>query len=295
MEYLNLRRLYVFQTVAKHLSFSRAADELYLSQPAVSQHIRLLEEYFDVELFEQSGKKIVLTEAGLYLKDAANQLFKQLEAIHQTVRDIRSHHIGSLKIAADTTAGAFVVPPFLHQFHDLYPRVNIKLDVGNRSMVLQRLVRREVDLAVMGYPRVPANLKADPFKDNPLVVIAPPDHPLTREANIPLDRLMEEPFLMRERGSGTRSTVEMFFDKHGLAPRITMELGSIAAIKEAVASGLGLSIVSEAAVRTELEVGKLTVLSVDHLPIMRKWYVVYADERSLSPFATIFRNLLLNS
>ncbi|MBE3595410.1 MAG: LysR family transcriptional regulator [Hydrogenibacillus sp.] len=293
MEYLNLRRLNIFRTVVRHMSFSRAAEELYLSQPAVSQHIRQLEEYFGVKLFEQSGKQIVLTEAGSYLKEAADRLFRQLEDVEQAIRDIRTHRVGSLTLTADTSAGAYVVPPFLGEFHRQHPQVAIKLEVVNRSVVLQRLFRGETDLAVMGYPKQSPYLEAAPFLDNRLVVIAAADHPLADVERIPLSRLAKEPFLIREKGSGTRSTMERFFQEFGIFPVVRMELGSVAAIKEAVAARVGVSIVSEAAIRLERQMGLITVLDVERFPIVRKWYVVHSVQQPLSPLALSFRQLLL--
>ncbi|MBE3562235.1 MAG: LysR family transcriptional regulator [Hydrogenibacillus schlegelii] len=293
VEYLNLRRLNIFRTVVRHMNFSRAAEELYLSQPAVSQHIRQLEEYFGVKLFEQAGKQLVLTEAGAYLKDAADRLFRQLEEVQQTIKDIRTNRVGTLTITADTSAGAYVVPPFLGLFHREHPQVALKLEVANRSAVLQRLFRAETDLAVMGYPKQSPYLEAEPFLDNRLVVIAPADHPLAGERNIPLRRLEKEPFLLRERGSGTRSTTERFFQENGVFPNVRMELGSIAAIKEAVAAGIGISVVSEVAIRLERRVGLIAVLDVEGFPIVRQWYVVHPAQQPLSPLALAFRQLLL--
>lgn len=294
MEKLNLRRLHIFQTVGRHLSFSRAAEELYLSQPAVSQHVRQLEEYFGVKLFEQSGKQVVLTEVGAYLMEEAQHLFKKLDEIHQTVSDIRNHRKGSLTITADTSAGAYVVPPFLGRFHRSHPLVNIKLKVFNRHTVLQRVLRNETDLAVMGYPKTSPNLIADPFKDNKLVVISSADHPFVGRESISLEEFAKEPFLIREPGSGTRITLVRFTEKHGITLNVKMELGSVAAIKEAVAAGLGISVVSEATINLELQTRKLVILPVEHFPIVRKWYVVYSTQRSLSPLALSFRNALLS-
>lgn len=293
MEYLNLRRLDVFRVVARHMSFSRAAEELYLSQPAVSQHIRQLEEYFGVKLFEQSGKQVVLTEAGQYLKESAEHIFGEIEHVLQTLEDIRTKRQGSLTITADTSAGAYVVPPFLNTFYHAHPHALVKLEVVNRSIVLQKLFRGETEIAVMGYPKRSPYLEAEPFMDNRLVLIAPAHHPLVGRTSIPLADVLKEPFLMREKGSGTRKTVERFFEERQLTPYIRMELGSIAAIKEAVIAGVGLSIVSEAAIILEKRSGLLHVLDVEGLPIIRKWYVVHALAKPLSPLAAHFRNLLI--
>lgn len=295
MKNLNLRQLHIFQVVGRHLSFSRAAEELYLSQPAVSQHIRQLEEYFGVKLFDQIGKQVILTEVGAYLMDAAQQIFTQIDEIHQTMNDLRNLRRGNLTVTADTSAGVYVVPPLLGWFHRAHPLVNIKLEVVNRRTVLQRVLWNETDLAVMGYPEQSPNLASDPFADNNLVVIASSDHPLAEKSSISLQEFAEEPFLIREPGSGTRITLEKFTATHGVNLNVTMELGNNSAIKEAVAAGLGISVVSEASVILELKAKKLTILPVEHFPLVRQWFVVYSTQRMLSPLAAKFRNALLKS
>ena len=295
MKNLNLRQLYIFQVVGRHLSFSRAAEELYLSQPAVSQHIRQLEDYFSVKLFDQVGKQVVLTEAGSYLMNSAQQIFHQVDEIHETMRDLKTLRRGSLTVTADTSAGVYVVPPLLGWFHRARPLVNIKLEVVNRRTVLQRLLLDETDLAVMGYPEPSPSLIAAPFADNNLVVIASSDHPLADRTEISLQEFTEEPFLIREPGSGTRITLERFTATHGIALNVTMELGNNSAIKEAVAAGLGISVVSEASVSLELQAKKLITLPVKHFPIVRQWFVVHSAQRTLSPLAESFRSTLLKS
>lgn len=295
MKNLNLRQLHIFQVVGRHLSFSRAAEELYLSQPAVSQHIRQLEEYFGVKLFDQVGKQVVLTEVGNYLMDASQQIFSQVDEIHQTMSDLRTLRRGNLTVTADTSAGVYVVPPLLGWFHRAHPLVNIKLEVVNRRTVLQRVLWNETDLAVMGYPEQSPNVVADPFADNNLVVIASADHPLADRTSISLQEFAEEPFLIREPGSGTRVTLEKFTMTYGLDLNVTMELGNNSAIKEAVAAGLGISVVSEASILLELKAKKLIVLPVEHFPIVRQWFVVHSTQRKLSPLAAKFRNTLLKT
>jgi DNA-binding transcriptional LysR family regulator len=295
MKNLNLRQLYIFKVVGRHLSFSRAAEELYLSQPAVSQHIRQLEEYYGVKLFDQVGKQVVLTEVGTYLMNAAQQIFNQVDEIHQTISDLQNLRRGSLTVTADTAAGVYVVPPLLGWFHRAHPLVNIKLEVVNRRTVLQSVLKNETDLAVMGYPEQSPNLVADPFADNNLVVIASSDHPLAERSSINLQEYAEEPFLIREPGSGTRITLEKFATTHGITLNVSMELGNNSAIKEAVAAGLGISVVSEATIILELKTKKLTILPVDHFPIVRQWFVVHSTQRALSPLAANFRETLLNS
>lgn len=294
LKQLNLRQLRIFQAVVRHLSFSRAAEELYLSQSAVSQHIRQLEEHLGVELFVQVGKNVNLTEAGSYLMEYADKIFSLLSETQQVMDDIRELRRGSLKVAADTAAGVHLVPTLLGQFHHTHPLVKIKLEVANRRTVLQRLLWNETDLAFMGYPENTPGLTADAFADNDLVVIAAPDHPFAIRDHITLAELAEEPFLIREPGSGTRMTLERHLLNYGITLNIAMELGNNSAIKQAVAAGLGISVVSQTTILLELETKRLVVLPVEHFPIKRKWYVVYSTQKTLSPIVESFRNALLN-
>lgn len=293
MKHINLRQLEIFQSVVRHLSFSRAAEALYLTQSAVSQHVKQLEDHFGVKLFVQVGKNVILTEAGNQLFDYADKVFTLLAETEQVIDDLRELRRGTLNVTADTAAGVYIVPALLGQFHRDHPMVKIKLEVVNRRSVLQRLLWHETDLAIMGYPENASGLVADPFADNNLVVIAGPAHPLAKAHSVTLAELADEPFLIREVGSGTRMTLERHLLQLGVALNIAMELGNNSAIKEAVAAGLGISVVSQSTVGLELIAGKLVILPVEHFPIPRKWYVVRSTQRPLSPMVERFRNALL--
>lgn len=294
MKHLNLRQLEIFQSVVRHLSFSRAAEALYLTQSAVSQHIKQLEEHFGVKLFLQIGKNVILTEAGNQLFDHADKLFALLAETEQVMDDLRELRRGSLNVTADTAAGVYIVPTLLGQFHRDHPMVQIKLEVANRRSVLQRLLWNETDLAIMGYPEDASGLAADPFADNNLVVIASPAHPLASKSSITLEELSAEPFLIREAGSGTRTTLERHLYQFGITLNTTMELGNNSAIKEAVAAGLGVSVVSQSTVGMEVMIEKLVILPVEHFPIERKWFVVHSTQRPMAPLVESFRSALLS-
>ncbi|POB09479.1 LysR family transcriptional regulator [Sulfobacillus sp. hq2] len=290
---INLHQLRVFREVARRMSFSRAAEEMILSQPAVSMHIKHLEETMGMPLFEKVGRQIYLTEAGTQLLEYSQRVFAVLQETREAMDALQGGDAGRLRVAADTTAGVYVVPEYLGIFRQKFARVDINLDVTNRKTAIERLLSREADLAVIGKFPHEAELEAIPFLVNELVVIAWPDHPLAHHENIPLNALADETFLIREEGSGTRATMEQFFDESGVRPRIGMEVASNSAIKRAVVHGLGLAIVPRRAIELELRTQQLVVLNVQGFPRVRYWHVVQLRDRMLPPPAVHFKALLL--
>ncbi|MEW5944130.1 MAG: LysR family transcriptional regulator [Pseudomonadota bacterium] len=293
MLHVTLRQLKVFEAVARHLSFSRAAEELHLSQPAVSMQIRQLEESAGLPLFEQLGKRIYLTEAGQELAHCARSVAQQLAEAESVLAELKGVKRGKLNISVASTANYFA-PQLLAIFCQRFRDVAVSLNVTNRETLLQQLAHNEMDMAIMGKPPEGLDLAAESFMENPLVVIASPSHPLAGEKNIPLERLQQETFLVREQGSGTRIAMERFFAQKGIQLRTGMEMSSNEAIKQAVQAGLGLGIVSIHTAGLELETGRLVVLDVEGLPIMRHWYVVHRKTKRLSGVALAFKEFLLN-
>ena len=291
---LNLHHLRVFQTVVRHQSFSRAAEELILSQPAVSMHVKQLEKSVGLPLFERVGRQLVLTNAGQSLYHYSQQIFALIHETSQVMEALRGGRQGRLRVSADTTAGVYVVPNYLGVYRRAHPQVEVSLEVTNRTAVVERLLLREVDLAVMGQiPEDDHEWIATPFLVNELVVIAPPDHRLAQHRNIPVTELAQETWLVREAGSGTRASMERFFDAAGVTLHVGMELGSISTIKQAVANGLGISVLSKRAIDLELKAGRLVILDVEGFPNFRYWHVVHVRDRFLPPPAKAFRELLL--
>ncbi len=289
---LTLRQLQVFDAVARHLSFTRAAEELYLTQPAVSMQVKQLEGAVGLPLFEQLGKKIHLTEAGQAMHRCSRTIAEQLREAQQLIEELKGIEGGRLRITVATTVNYFATR-LLSAFCHRYPGVRVSLDVTNREHLLRRLDANETDIALMGQPPADLDVVAEPFMENPLVVIAAPDHALSRERRIPLKRLQQETFLMRERGSGTRMAMERFLAEHGITPSSSIEMTSNEAIKQSVEAGLGLGIVSAHTLELELEVGRLKVLDVESFPIMRRWYVVYRKGKRLSAAAQAFKDFVL--
>lgn len=289
---ITLRQLKVFSSVANHLSFTRAAEELCLTQPAVSMQVKQLESQLDVLLFEHMGKKIYLTDMGHEVYHYARAILQHVDELQSVLNNMKGLSKGRLKISVASTANYFI-PALLAAFTKRFPGITVSLDVTNRETLLAQLSSNEVDLVIMGQPPADVDLGAVPFMENPLVIVAPPDHPLTKDKQIPLKRLEREIFLVRESGSGTRIAMERFFAEHDVHITTGMEVGSNEAIKQSVQAGLGLGLLSRDTVEMELTLDRLAILDVAELPIMRYWYVVYREGKRLSKVAQTFKDFLI--
>lgn len=292
MLHVTLRQLKVFESVARHLSYSRAADELHLTQPAVSMQIKQLEDNISLPLFEQLGKRIYLTDAGRELYQYSRAIAQQLSDMEVALDELKGMARGKLNIAVVTTANYFA-PHLLAKFCQRYSGVTVSLNVSNRETVLKQLADNLIDLAIMGQPPENLDIDSESFMENPLVVVAPPDHPLCNERDIPVKRLATETFLVRESGSGTRSAMERFFAAHEIKINKGMETDTTEAIKQAVQAGMGLGIMSRHTVELELETKRLKILDVQGFPIVRYWHVVNRKNKRLSSVANAFKEFLL--
>lgn len=289
---LTLRQLEILGAVARCESFSRASSELHLSQPAVSMQIKQLEATIGIPLFEYMGKCIHLTEAGAAVLQAGQVIERELSNLEQVLASMQGLKGGTLTVSAASTASIFAAR-LLALFRTMHPDVRISLNVVNREMLLQHLASNSIDLALMGQPPEGCNLVAQAFMDNPLVVIAATDHALASEANIPLERLLDEPLIGREQGSGTRGALEKYFNEQGYTFQAAMEMNKNEAIKHAVEAGLGLGVVSLHTIRAEIASGQLCVLDVKGFPLKRQWYLVQRESKRLSPAASAFAQLVL--
>ncbi|MEY4960512.1 MAG: hypothetical protein RL610_691 [Pseudomonadota bacterium] len=292
MLHVTLRQLKVFESVARNLSFSRAAEELYLSQPAVSMQIKQLEDNIGLPLFEQMGKKIFLTDAGHELHHYSRSISGQLADMELALDELKGLERGKLNISVVSTANYFA-PNLLAKFCQRYSGVTVSLNVSNRETVLRQLADNVTDLAIMGQPPDNQDIATESFMENPLVVIAPPDHPLSKLRRIPVKRLGQETFLLREPGSGTRGAMERFFAAHQISINRGMETDTNEAIKQAVQAGMGLGIMSLHTAELELLTNRLKVLDVQYFPIIRHWHVVHRKNKRLSSVAQAFREFLL--
>ncbi len=294
MLHFTLRQLQVFEKVASHLSHSRAAEELYLSQPAVSMQIKQLEGHIGLALFEQMGKRIYLTEAGRELFHYARNIAQQLSEVEAVFDEMKGLGRGKLTLSVVNTANYFT-PQLLAGFCQRNANINVILQVANRDAVLGQLADNSTDLAIMGQPPEGLDIHAEAFLDNPLVVIADPGHPLVGAKHIQFSQLADETFLSRERGSGTRSAMERIFARQGIQPRISMEMETNEAIKQAVRAGMGLGILSLHSIELELETKRLAILDVEHFPLLRHWFVAHRCNKRLSVAALAFKEFLLTA
>lgn len=287
MKNVTLRQLKVFEAVATHLSFSRAAEELHLTQPAVSMQVQALADQVGMPLFEQMGKRIHLTGAGEELLRHARRVGQQLREADEALAAIRGARGGRLILGVVSTAKYFA-PRLLVAFRAAHPEAELRLGVFNRETLVRQLADNQVDLAIMGVPpREPATV-ASVFADHPHVIIAPPGHPLAARKRVDPADLADQPFLIREPGSGTRGAMERFFGEHNVTLADTTEMGSNETIKQAAMAGMGLSFISEHTIGLELAVGRLVRLPVTGTPVMRQWHVVRRADKQLLPIAMAF-------
>ncbi|NJD86517.1 MAG: LysR family transcriptional regulator [Betaproteobacteria bacterium] len=291
LRHITLRQLKVFEAVARHLSFSRAAEELHLTQPAVSMQVKSLESQAGLPLFEQVGKKIHLTEAGAEVARFALEVHSGLKDCEDALAAIRGISGGRLHLAVVSTAKYFA-PRLLSEFSRRHPGVTVKLSVVNREEVIGALQANQVDLAIMGRPPRGLDVEATEFAKHPHGIIASPEHPLARKRGLELSRLAGENFLLREPGSGTRMSMERVFAEHGVKLASSMELASNETIKQAVMAGMGLAFLSLHTVGLELATGRLVRLDVKGTPVTRDWHVVSRQGKRLSPLAEAFRAFL---
>ena len=282
-----LRQFKVFEMVARHLSFTRAAEELFLTQPAVSMQIKQLEENLGLILFERLGRKIYLTEAGKEIYRLSQEITVKLEETASLIDEMKGSEGGHLVVSVASTVQYFAIR-LLAGFRQHYPNVKLSLKVTNRKKLLQMLEQNKTDIVLMGTPPENCDLKYEFLLDNPLVIIAPLNHPLQNQKNITLETLRDHTFLMREQGSGTRTSVEKYFAECGVKVSASMEMNNNSAIKAGVAAGLGLGIVSSHTIDAEIESGRLVILNVESFPLMRKWYMVRREGKRLSAMGSAF-------
>ncbi len=292
MKNFTFRQLKLLEAVARNSSFTRASEELYLTQPAVSTQIKQLEGEVGMPLFEHLGKKIFLTAAGREMYAFSRTIAQQFTDIRTVLEEMKGIQRGNLDIAVTSTAKYFA-PYLLAAFCKQHAGITVNLNVTNRETILRQLADNIPDMAIMGNPPAGMSLVANLFMSNPLVVIARPDHPLIHSGPIPLHRLLQESFIVREKGSGTRNAIERFLEQRGQTMATTMEMSRNEAIKHAVMAGLGLGIVSLHTLEMEFKLERLAVLNVEGFPILKDWYVVHREGKRFSAAAQAFKEFVL--
>lgn len=293
LRHATLHQLRIFHAVAQHNSFARAAEALHLSPPTLSLQVKQLSETVGQPLFEQLGKRIFLTAAGTTLTEACADIETRMEQLTQDLAALQGVERGSFKLAILTTV-KYTVPKLLGGFCAAHPGIDVAMVVGNRENLLQRLANNQDDLYIMGQPPENLDLVCEDFADNPLVLVAPPSHPLAGKKRLSPQRLTNEPFIWREPGSGTRLTAERFLTDKGITVKNRLEVGSNEAIKQTVAGGLGLAVLSATTVVSELALGELVQLDVQGFPLIRRWHVVYPRGKRLSAATLAFKQWLFD-
>jgi DNA-binding transcriptional LysR family regulator len=265
------RRLQVFHTVARLLSFTKAAETLHMTQPAVTFQVRQLEEHFNTRLFDRTHNRISLTEAGKQVYGYADRIFELYAEMEDAVRKVTGEISGALIIGASTTIAEYMLPALLGDFKAKYPDVTVHLKVANSDGIVSMVENNDIDLGVVEAPVTNKNLVVEVCRMDQLVVIVPPSHPLAGQSSVPVDALVEYPFICREEGSGTREVISEFMSRCGVNSadlRVCIELGSPEAIKGAVEAGMGVSITSRATILKELQLGTLVAVNLE--PVLER-------------------------
>lgn len=290
---ISMRQLQVFEASARLSSISGAAEELFLTQPTVSMQIKKLEGSIGLPLFEQIGKRISLTDAGEAVYRTAREMLEMFGRLEMEVAELKGLKTGQLRLAVVTTAKYFA-PRVLGKFCKDYPGIDASLEVTNRERLLERMSKNLDDLYIIGRPPESPEYEFEPYLQNPLVMVGPSSHPLAKDRNISLDRVADEPFIIREKGSGIRKALESHFETHGLKLKVQMELGSNEAIKQAILGGLGISVLSQHTLGQGLDNTGLTILDVEGFPIQWQWHVGHMRGKRLSVVARTFLEFLQN-
>lgn len=284
---ITFRQMKILLAVAEHGSITTAAQTLFVTQPTVSMQLKAMSNEVGLDLYEVIGKRVFLTAAGEAIAQFARLMQDEIDFLDQTISAIKGHTQGRLRVALASTAKYFV-PRMLGSFYKQYPDIDIAFEVLNRDGVVSRLKSNADDLYIMSVPPADMDLVKHRFLDNPLVIIAPADHRLAKRKKIRLQDIQSDMFVLREKGSGTRLACEAFFTKFDLRPKVRLELGSNEAIKQAVAGGLGLAIISLHALPPDPISDGLVILPVDNFPIHSNWWIIFPKGKRLSPIATIF-------
>jgi len=288
---ITMRQLRLVSAVAEEGTFSGAARRLHLTQPTLSVQARQLTDYVGEPVFEQVGRRIELTDVGREVLATATEVERAMQQLTQRLAERRGVTRGSLRVVATSTSEYFL-PRLLGEFGQRYPQVEISLEVLNRASVVSRLADNAADLYVMARPPGDDALLTESFCRNPLVLVAPPEHPWATRSSVPFEEVVSAPLILREQGSGTRAWLTQYFAEVGGSPQVRMTLGSNEAIKQAVRGGIGLAVLSLHGVLMELDAGQLAPVRAERFPLVTDWYLVTRRMRPLPPAARAFREFL---
>jgi DNA-binding transcriptional LysR family regulator len=293
MRNLTLKQFKAIQAIVSNGKIVNAAKVLGLSPPAVTIQLRQVEEEIGLALFDRTSDGMRPTAAGLAVVDAAQAIEERLRLLQDQMDAIKGVRSGSLRLGVVSTAKYFA-PSLMAAFMKEHPDIEMRLVVGNRAETIASLKNHDVDIALMGRPPKDVPVRASAFGDHPLVIVAPPDHPMAAAREISKERIAEEHFLIREPGSGTRISLEIFLaDVPGRIDDLGVEMGSNETIKQAVMAGLGIAFISAHTIASEVEAGRLVILDVVGMPIRRQWFAVMRTDHATSPAMATFHDFLM--
>lgn len=283
---LDIHQLEIFTKVAELKSFSKAAQAIYLTQPTVSQHISSLENYLGTKLFDRLGKEVALTKAGEILYRYAKQITALRGEAQQALDHFLGKKTGHLILGASTIPGEYILPPLLGQFKTLYPEIRITLRIGDTEKIVTELLGGTIELGIIGAKIIHTRLKYSPFVEDELIVVVPKGHRWWQRKSIDVQELADEPFIMREEGSGTRISMEKRLRKLGISSddlKIIAEVGSTTAVKQAIKANLGTSLISEMAVEEEIRLKILKKIPIKKVRFNRTFFIIQDKKRTTSP------------
>ncbi len=288
---LDLRRLDIFCRVVDHKSFSRAAEACHLSQPTVSDNIRLLEEAVEEKLLDRMGREVLPTPAGKLLYKYARQMLRTRDQAREALQAFRGKISGTLRLGASTVPGNYLLPQQLERFKDYYPDIQIELRIADSEQTLLSLLQGEIELALIGTQPRDRRLDCRPLFSDELLIAVPMDHPLAEVPRITPEQLLKERLIMREEGSGTRTETLQMLARKGIdlsQLQVVAHIGSSEAIRQSVKAGIGLAILSDLTIRDDIAHGTLSAVRLGTENVRREFYLVRRRHRNLSPLADAF-------
>ncbi len=289
---MNMNQLRVFHAVATLQSFTRASEKLCLTQPGISKHIRQLEEWFGIRLFDRLGKKVPPTQAGEILFEATKTIFKIIDDAKARIDDLKGMTGGKLTIGASFTAGTYIVPGILGRFNQMYPGVVILLDISLSQRIAEKVISNELDIGFIGAPYEDERLITRKLRQDTLVLIVPKDHQWKNRKSIRVAELADQPFILSKKGSGTRTVIEKQVENAGVKIKKKIEFGNTEAVKKAVAAGIGISIISESAIMNELTAGLIKTVNISDCVLKRTFYFIYHKDKFRTNASKALINLL---
>lgn len=289
---MNLDKLRIFHIVASHNSFTRASEDLFLTQPGISKHVKHLEEYYGLRLFDRLGKKVVLTQAGDVLYESTKEIFRLIDDAKEKIDDLKAMAGGKITVGASFTAGVYIIPELLGRFNQMHPEVEILLDVAFSHSIAEKVIANELDIGFIGAPYDDERLITKKLCEDRLVIIIPKDHQWKRRKSIKLAELVDQPFILAQKGSGTRAIIEKLLQKACAELKKKIEFGNTEAVKKAVAAGIGVSILSECSIKNEAAAGQIKTVRLSDYALNRTFYFTYHKDKYQTKITKALINLL---